>query len=168
MMNNSSLNGSDTRVGGSITIPSDMSTDATTKSMIRNGMKMTKPMMNPLFNCDSMNAGMSAAIEVFCTLGGTTDGLPDAEPPPVGVVTAVEFPAAEVVNGVKAGGVVNGVKTVGVNGVEAAPAGAVVGVETPPVGVVLGLEDPMAAVVSDSSLVPVCLSIQVFNGTSAA
>jgi hypothetical protein len=40
--NNSSLNGNETIIGGSIIIPIDISTDATTISMTRNGMKMTK------------------------------------------------------------------------------------------------------------------------------
>src|SRR5919205_133234 len=44
--NNKSLNGNETNTGGSMNIPMDISVELTTKSMIKNGTKMTNPMMN--------------------------------------------------------------------------------------------------------------------------
>ena len=58
--NSKSLNGKDTNDGGSIIIPSPISTAETTRSMMRNGTKITKPMMKPLFSSDSTNADTSA------------------------------------------------------------------------------------------------------------
>ena len=56
--NSSSLNGRDTVTGGSIIMPSDISDAETTMSMTRNGMKMTKPMMNAARSSDRTNAGI--------------------------------------------------------------------------------------------------------------
>ena len=58
----SSLNGRETVTGGSIIMPIDMSAADTTRSMTRNGTKMTKPMMKADRSSDSMNAGMSVRV----------------------------------------------------------------------------------------------------------
>ena len=60
--NSSSLNGSATVTGGNIIMPSDISDAETTMSMIRNGMKMTNPMMNAARSSDRTNAGMSREL----------------------------------------------------------------------------------------------------------
>ncbi len=59
MTNNKSLNGNDTRTGGSMNMPIDIRVELTTRSMIRNGMKITNPMMNAVFSSERMNAGIS-------------------------------------------------------------------------------------------------------------
>src|SRR6266478_5728460 len=57
--NNNNLNGNDTRTGGSMNMPIDIRVELTTRSMIKNGMKITNPMMNAVFNSERMNAGIS-------------------------------------------------------------------------------------------------------------
>src|SRR4051812_10794981 len=54
-----SLKGKETSVGGSIIMPIDISVALTTRSMTRNGMKMTKPIRNAVLISDRMNAGAS-------------------------------------------------------------------------------------------------------------
>ena len=58
----SSLNGSDTIVGGTIIMPIAMSEALTSMSSTRNGMKTTSPMMNALLSSESTNAGMSVVM----------------------------------------------------------------------------------------------------------
>ena len=53
------LNGSAIMIGGSISIPMDMSTDATTMSMIKNGTKIRKPISNARRSSLTINAGIS-------------------------------------------------------------------------------------------------------------
>ncbi len=56
------LNGSEIITGGSIIMPIDISAAETTRSMTRNGMKMTNPMMNALRSSEMMNAGITVVI----------------------------------------------------------------------------------------------------------
>src|SRR5271167_1595300 len=58
--NNISLNGSEIVAGETIIIPIDISTLATTMSMIRNGMKMVKPIWKPVFSSLVTKAGTSS------------------------------------------------------------------------------------------------------------
>ena len=57
--NSMSLNGSEISTGDSIIMPIDISTLATTMSMIRNGMKIMKPIWNAVFSSLVTKAGMS-------------------------------------------------------------------------------------------------------------
>ena len=52
-----SLNGSDTTTGGSIIMPIDISTEATTRSMMRNGRNSRKPISKARFSSEIMKAG---------------------------------------------------------------------------------------------------------------
>jgi hypothetical protein len=54
------LNGSEMVAGDTIIIPIDISTLATTMSMIRNGMKIVKPIWKPVFSSLVTNAGTSS------------------------------------------------------------------------------------------------------------
>src|SRR3546814_13566423 len=54
--NSSSLNGMEMIVGDSIIMPSAISVDATTRSMIRKGRKIMKPNWNEVFNSDVTKA----------------------------------------------------------------------------------------------------------------
>src|SRR3712207_6454816 len=60
--NSSSLNGSDTMVGGTIIMPIAMSAALTSMSSTRNGMNTTSPMMNALLSSESTNDGMSVVM----------------------------------------------------------------------------------------------------------
>ncbi|MDT4873501.1 hypothetical protein FQZ97_1087500 [compost metagenome] len=51
------MNGSATVTGGTIIMPSAIRTLAITRSMIRNGMKMVKPIWKAVFSSLVMNAG---------------------------------------------------------------------------------------------------------------
>jgi hypothetical protein len=51
------LNGSDTTTGGSIIMPIDMSTDGTTRSMMRKGRNSRKPISKARLSSEIMNAG---------------------------------------------------------------------------------------------------------------
>jgi hypothetical protein len=64
------LNGNDTMIGGSIIIPIDMRTDATTMSMTRNGMNRRKPISNARDSSLIMNAGTRARSGVSSGVGG--------------------------------------------------------------------------------------------------
>jgi hypothetical protein len=64
-----SLKGSEISTGESIIMPIDMSTLATTRSMIRNGMKIMKPIWNAVFNSLVTKAGT-------ITRNGTSLGPP--------------------------------------------------------------------------------------------
>ena len=55
--NSSSLNGIETIVGDSIIMPSDISVEETTRSMIRKGRKIRKPIWNAVFNSLVTKAG---------------------------------------------------------------------------------------------------------------
>ena len=68
------LNGSEISIGDSIIMPIDISTLATTRSMIRNGMKIRKPIWNAVFSSLVMKAGTS-------TVSGTSSGLSKPLPP---------------------------------------------------------------------------------------
>ena len=46
------------KIGGSIIMPIDISTDETTRSMIRNGRKIRKPIWNAVLSSEMMNAGI--------------------------------------------------------------------------------------------------------------
>ena len=52
------LNGSEIITGGSIIMPMDISAAETTRSITRNGTKITKPMMNAARSSEIMNAGI--------------------------------------------------------------------------------------------------------------
>ena len=65
-----SLNGKATSTGDSIIMPSDISTLATTMSITRNGMKITKPMMKAIRSSERMNAGISVALLTSSTVVG--------------------------------------------------------------------------------------------------
>ena len=52
------LNGIDIVVGGSIIIPIDIRVDATTISMIRNGIYIKNPMINAIRSSFSINAAV--------------------------------------------------------------------------------------------------------------
>ncbi len=56
------MNGSEIITGGSIIMPIDMSAAETTRSMTRNGTKMTNPMMKALRSSEITNAGMTVVI----------------------------------------------------------------------------------------------------------
>ena len=56
------LNGREISIGDSIIIPMDISTLATTRSMIRNGIKVRKPIWNAVFNSLVRNAGRMTEI----------------------------------------------------------------------------------------------------------
>ena len=53
-----SLKGSDTVVGGSIIMPTDIKIEATTKSMTRKGMNNKKPISKARLSSEIMKAGM--------------------------------------------------------------------------------------------------------------
>src|SRR5262249_34419838 len=53
------LNGSEMIIGDTIIMPIDISTLATTRSMIRNGMNSRKPIWNAVFNSLVTKAGMA-------------------------------------------------------------------------------------------------------------
>src|SRR5262245_40064416 len=57
--NSSTFSGSEIDTGGTIIMPSAISTAATTRSISRNGRKMTKPATNAARSSDSMKAGTS-------------------------------------------------------------------------------------------------------------
>ena len=59
------LNGIDIVVGGSIIIPIDISVDATTISMTRNGIYSKNPIWKPVFSSLSMNAGTTVVNGTF-------------------------------------------------------------------------------------------------------
>jgi len=54
---NKILNGSETTVGGNIIMPIDIVIVATTKSIIKNGNSIKKPISNPRLSSESKNAG---------------------------------------------------------------------------------------------------------------
>ena len=66
----SSLNGSDTIVGGTIIMPIAISEALTSMSSTRNGMKTTSPMMNALLSSESTNAGMRVVMLTSSTSPG--------------------------------------------------------------------------------------------------
>ncbi len=66
--NSMSLRGSEISIGDSIIMPIDISTLATTRSMITNGMKIRKPIWNAVFSSLVTNAGTSTA-------SGTSSGV---------------------------------------------------------------------------------------------
>ena len=70
MTNSRSLNGRETKTGGSIIIPMDMSELETTMSITRKGMKTTKPMMKAVYSSERMKAGMRAARPTSSGLSG--------------------------------------------------------------------------------------------------
>jgi hypothetical protein len=56
------LNGIAIVVGGKNIIPIETSTDATTKSITKNGKKTTKPILNAVFSSDSTNDGINTYV----------------------------------------------------------------------------------------------------------
>src|SRR3954447_14045487 len=61
-MNRRILNGSEMKTGGSIIIPIDINVDETTRSMIRNGRKIRKPIWKAVLSSEMMNAGISTWV----------------------------------------------------------------------------------------------------------
>ncbi|CSI47826.1 Uncharacterised protein [Vibrio cholerae] len=72
--NNINLNGKETIMGESIIIPMAMSTEATTKSMIKKGKNSIKPIWKAVFNSEVIKAGISTAID---TCSGAVTCAPD-------------------------------------------------------------------------------------------
>src|SRR4051812_2657250 len=68
--NSNNLNGNDTSTGGSMNMPIDINAELITRSMMRNGTKMTKPMMNAVFSSDSTNAGISVVMLTLARVSG--------------------------------------------------------------------------------------------------
>src|SRR3954447_8827582 len=56
------LNGREMNDGGSIIIPIDISVEETTRSMIRNGRKIRKPIWNDVLSSEIVNAGISTSV----------------------------------------------------------------------------------------------------------
>ena len=63
------LNGREIITGGSIIMPIDISAAETTMSITRNGMKITKPMMNAARSSEIMNAGISVGSGTAAGVG---------------------------------------------------------------------------------------------------
>src|SRR3954452_15739140 len=61
-MNSRILNGSEMKTGGSIIIPIDINVDETTRSMIRNGRKIRKPIWNAVLSSEMTKAGMRTVV----------------------------------------------------------------------------------------------------------
>src|SRR3954452_16068796 len=70
MTNSNNLNGNDTSTGGSMNMPIDISAELITRSMIKNGTKITKPIMNAVFNSESTNAGINVAMLTSSRVSG--------------------------------------------------------------------------------------------------
>ena len=64
------LNGSEMRTGETIIMPMDISTLATSMSMMRNGMKMAKPIWNAVLSSLVTYAGIRMRMEMSSTFGG--------------------------------------------------------------------------------------------------
>ncbi len=64
------LNGSEIMMGGSIIMPMDRRMDATTISMMRNGMNRMNPIWNAVLSSDIMNAGIRALVGTSSLLEG--------------------------------------------------------------------------------------------------
>ena len=60
--NNKILNGNEMKTGGSITMPIDISVEATTRSITRNGRKIRKPIWNAVLSSLRMNEGISTRV----------------------------------------------------------------------------------------------------------
>ena len=56
------LKGSEMSTGESIIMPIDISTLATTRSMITNGMNSRKPIWKAVLSSETMNAGISTSV----------------------------------------------------------------------------------------------------------
>ena len=56
------LNGREMTTGGSITMPMLITVDAMTMSMMRNGIRIRKPISNAVFSSESTKAGMSTRV----------------------------------------------------------------------------------------------------------
>ena len=61
-MNSRILNGSEMKTGGSIIMPIDINVDETTRSMIRNGRKIRKPIWKAVLSSEMMNAGIRTCV----------------------------------------------------------------------------------------------------------
>ncbi len=64
------LKGSEIITGGSIIMPIDISAAATTRSITRNGIKMTNPMMKAARSSEIINAGMRVTRSTSAGLTG--------------------------------------------------------------------------------------------------
>src|ERR1700754_5061407 len=73
------LNGREMKTGGSIIMPIDISVEDTTRSMIRNGRKIRKPIWKAVLSSEMMKAGMrtvvgtSRRVSTFLTLPSLTN-----------------------------------------------------------------------------------------------
>jgi len=65
-----SLNGSETTTGGSIIMPIDIRTEATTRSMIRNGRNNKNPISNARLSSEIMNEGTSTRSDMSSGFSG--------------------------------------------------------------------------------------------------
>src|SRR4029079_16170597 len=63
-----SLKGSDTTTGGNIIMPIDMSTEATTRSMMRNGRKSKNPISKARLSSEIMKADEDPHRQIFRAL----------------------------------------------------------------------------------------------------
>ena len=61
-MNSRILNGREMKTGGSIIMPIDINVDETTRSMIRNGRKIRKPIWKAVLSSEMMNAGIRTCV----------------------------------------------------------------------------------------------------------
>jgi hypothetical protein len=82
--NNSSLKGSEIITGGSIIIPIDSRTQATTISIIRNGIKIMKPTEKAVVTSLTIKAGISVVI-------GTSAGESGLLPSVIETISARSF-----------------------------------------------------------------------------
>ncbi len=80
--NSISLKGSEISTGDSIIMPIDISTLATTRSMMTKGMKSRKPIMNAVFSSLVRNAGTSSD-------SGTSSGVAKPLPPEMRTKVAI-------------------------------------------------------------------------------
>ncbi len=79
-----SLNGNEMSTGGSITMPIEVKTDATTMSSTRNGTYTRKPISNAVFSSEIRNAGIS-------TCGATSSGTDGRAAPAASTKSARSF-----------------------------------------------------------------------------
>ena len=63
--NSNNLNGNETNIGESIIIPKDISTDAITISITKNGRNKRKPIWKAVFNSEVIKAG-SITVSGIC------------------------------------------------------------------------------------------------------
>ena len=73
MMKSKILNGKEIKTGGSISIPMDIRTEATTISMIRNGTNMMNPISNAFLSSPMTKAGIKTQVDMSAGVFGRLD-----------------------------------------------------------------------------------------------